>query len=892
VHPPVFSPIEESPIITSEKADKKSGDKNPPLSSKTSAPVVSPVYFTKHPRTSAPVFSPVYYVKPPKGDSPKTSKTSAPVFSPIFPTDVPSNSPFVSPSPTEYLVETSQPSMETLAPTHILSLSPTESAQPSLASIKPTYKPSITPIGILPSKTPTGTPTGTPSSLEGTAAPIDSPIVNLQPTMAPSEFSASFPVVFINELGSINNARFVEIAYSGIIGIEITKYTYHLYNSNGTVLASRNFSEGLNSVSGMVFTYDLYPDTKKSTAVALVNPNGVVLYFFSQDAVVTAIDGPAVNLTSIDILQLMAESNTRETYNETLTRRALDTYSKIEDTSLGLTGVGCELEQFTFSKQRPTPGQVNSEQIMRGCADTLAPSSTPAGLSQELSGRRLTGIIALSVIGAIFVLLVVRVVVGKPKQEKGSKKNNEIPPTTKVQEILSKPSDEEQELKQERKKARKTKIVFDLDELILAENQDMNTTYSIGEEDYLIDTGDTMHVEDVIKSPISKNKLDDLELVDISDSQNVMNTVTPDIPSRIRINEASEHHASSVVDENIVSPIMSEILTTPTPAYTPTFTEDDEISKPSVARSTGHSIGSGFMPIMKDLNDLTPRAGEVREFDGEKEVQSVTPSVAISIGTGSMPDACSIAVSLAAGEFPENEDGSDNYASTPRSVGRSVAYSIASGIMPTINDSSDSAPSAVVSVGFDGEDDPDANRQETQSIVASVSPSVALSIGKGIMPQTRNTGFSLAAGAFSDVDEGEEQPISLSSNPIDLRQDLQQKVFESSNLVRNPETSEGMMSQLEDEHKPQAVQSTIPSASYIVDQSVSNDLIAELTSPGESVTAREFLPVERNINDETQSQTRSVGISVGSANRSIRSHVARSIGIGEIPQDDAEDESL
>jgi hypothetical protein len=215
-------------------------------------------------------------------------------------------------------------------------------------------------------------------------------------------------IVFINEAGIFNGSNFVEVAYSSFLKDLIQNYSYHLYDSKGKILASTNFKVGnTKSYNGMSFTYSFLPTSQEDLeGVALVDETSQsVLNFLTNGRTVKAMDGPAKDLTSIDISTLQSRSRKEENIGN----------------SMGLIGTGCNFTSFSFASMPASPGRINQNQEIDGCdkepiensSATEGPSDPTSITPQALIGDKdviSTGaIVAISISTAFLVLVVIHI---------------------------------------------------------------------------------------------------------------------------------------------------------------------------------------------------------------------------------------------------------------------------------------------------------------------------------------------------------------------------------------------------------------------------------------------------------------------------------------------------
>ncbi len=155
--------------------------------------------------------------------------------------------------------------------------------------------------------------------------------------------------IFINEIhydnagGDVNEG--IEIA--GPAGSDLTGYSLTLYNGNGgsvynTISLSGSLNDQQNGFGTLFFPISGIQNGSPD-GVALVNPSNEVIQFLSYEGTLTASDGPASGLTSIDIGISEASSTPI-------------------DFSLQLTGSGQSFESFTWVADVSTFGTINAGQ--------------------------------------------------------------------------------------------------------------------------------------------------------------------------------------------------------------------------------------------------------------------------------------------------------------------------------------------------------------------------------------------------------------------------------------------------------------------------------------------------------------------------------------------------
>ena len=122
--------------------------------------------------------------------------------------------------------------------------------------------------------------------------------------------AAALPTVRISELhydnGGTDSGEAIEI--SGPAGTDLTGWKLYLYNGSNSLVYSPTFTlSGVIPVvcEGRGVVVQAYAvngiQNGAPDAVALVNPAGAVVEFLSYEGVITALDGPALGMTSTDI---------------------------------------------------------------------------------------------------------------------------------------------------------------------------------------------------------------------------------------------------------------------------------------------------------------------------------------------------------------------------------------------------------------------------------------------------------------------------------------------------------------------------------------------------------------------------------------------------------------
>ncbi|MBC2607151.1 lamin tail domain-containing protein [Pelagicoccus albus] len=168
---------------------------------------------------------------------------------------------------------------------------------------------------------------------------------------------ATAQTTFINEIhydnASTDVGEAIEIA--GPAGIDLSGWSLVLYNgSNGSTYSVLNLSETIIEQSGGYGTVSISLTTNglqngSPDGIALVDASGTVIQFLSYEGAMTAADGPAVGLTSTDIL--VSESS-----------------STPAGFSLQLTGAdGIEYSDFTWQAPAENSfGSINAGQTFGG----------------------------------------------------------------------------------------------------------------------------------------------------------------------------------------------------------------------------------------------------------------------------------------------------------------------------------------------------------------------------------------------------------------------------------------------------------------------------------------------------------------------------------------------
>jgi hypothetical protein len=187
---------------------------------------------------------------------------------------------------------------------------------------------------------------------------------------------------------------FVEVAYSSFLGPGIGTYSIAIYNGFGFLIDDETLSEGVRSANGLTFTFITYPIAEPpndAEAFALVdNSDMTVLFFLSDRPRVTAIDGPAKGMRSVNV--------------QSINRKLQESGG---DTSLGLSGSGCDFDDFVFTEVASTPGDVNTGQEIAECKSppTASPTSAPTDKIGGDDGFPQGATIGIAVGGTVLLLL-------------------------------------------------------------------------------------------------------------------------------------------------------------------------------------------------------------------------------------------------------------------------------------------------------------------------------------------------------------------------------------------------------------------------------------------------------------------------------------------------------
>ncbi|OYZ84761.1 MAG: hypothetical protein B7Y07_12250, partial [Halothiobacillus sp. 24-54-40] len=181
---------------------------------------------------------------------------------------------------------------------------------------------------------------------------------------AATSFAWAATPVFLNEIHYDNAGTDVgeAVEIAGPAGTDLTGWSLVLYNGNdGKNYKTYPLSGTLaDSGTGFGFFAVNTPNIQNGApdGLALINATNQVVQFLSYEGVLTAADGPAVGMTSVDIGVL-------ETTNDA-------------GTSLQLKGTGAVYEDFTWAEPASdTFGFVNQAQSFGGSSGTT-PTPAPA----------------------------------------------------------------------------------------------------------------------------------------------------------------------------------------------------------------------------------------------------------------------------------------------------------------------------------------------------------------------------------------------------------------------------------------------------------------------------------------------------------------------------------
>ncbi|TGX53934.1 hypothetical protein E5A73_07300 [Sphingomonas gei] len=171
--------------------------------------------------------------------------------------------------------------------------------------------------------------------------------------------------VFINEIhydnAGADSGEFVEIA--GAAGTDLTGWKIILYNgANGQSYSTVTLTGALaNQQNGFGTRGITYPvdgvQNGSPDAIALVDPNGVVVQFLSYEGVFTATNGPAAGLTSVDIG--VSEGSTAPVGGSLGLVGSGTTYADFHWAAIGDDTVGGVNVGQTFGSAAPQPGTLS-----------------------------------------------------------------------------------------------------------------------------------------------------------------------------------------------------------------------------------------------------------------------------------------------------------------------------------------------------------------------------------------------------------------------------------------------------------------------------------------------------------------------------------------------------
>jgi len=145
-------------------------------------------------------------------------------------------------------------------------------------------------------------------TIECTDDPTDLAITGMPTNLMDNCDASGIQNIWINEFhyddSGVDANEFIELA--GTAGLNLTGFTFVLYNgSNGTNYGAITLPGGIIPDEGNGFgaVSFLIPGIQNGApdGIALVDPSGAVLEFISYEGSFTAVDGPAIGITSTDI---------------------------------------------------------------------------------------------------------------------------------------------------------------------------------------------------------------------------------------------------------------------------------------------------------------------------------------------------------------------------------------------------------------------------------------------------------------------------------------------------------------------------------------------------------------------------------------------------------------
>jgi len=193
-------------------------------------------------------------------------------------------------------------------------------------------------------------------------------------------------MAWINEFhyddASTDQGEFVEIA--GVAGTDLTGWKIVLYNgSNGATYGERllngTIADQQNGFGTVSFGYPVNGlQNGAPDGLALVDPTGAVVQFLSYEGVITATNGPAAGMTSIDV--------------------GVSEPGNAEGTSIGLTGSGDEAGDFIWTlNSDDTPGGANNGQSFGAAPPPPTPGAFSIADASAAEGDSGTGPITFTV---------------------------------------------------------------------------------------------------------------------------------------------------------------------------------------------------------------------------------------------------------------------------------------------------------------------------------------------------------------------------------------------------------------------------------------------------------------------------------------------------------------
>ena len=182
---------------------------------------------------------------------------------------------------------------------------------------------------------------------------------------------------WINEFHYDNSGadagEFVEIA--GKAGTDLTGYKIVLYNGSNSLTYDTDTLSGVIADQGNGFGVIslAYPrdglQNGSPDAIALVDPDGVVVEFVSYEGVITAANGPALGMTSVDV--------------------GVSEPGAATGTAIARVGAGDEGEDFTWAVKAATSGAANTDQVFDAAGGPARVSINDVSLAEGDSGTKI-----------------------------------------------------------------------------------------------------------------------------------------------------------------------------------------------------------------------------------------------------------------------------------------------------------------------------------------------------------------------------------------------------------------------------------------------------------------------------------------------------------------------